>query len=180
MSNAGPVADRDPATHPRRIRRLAALLLLLLAIELAGLALVGTGSGPALSAGEVPTGSVAGGEFVVTSTVTALPGCSGPGPLLPGVDRCLTYTVHNLLRSPITVTAISIAGVTAPAGCAPSNLDLDRTAFAGALEVPAGGMASAPGVPIALRETGINQDACKGVSFGLTLTGRARHGPVVP
>ena len=44
--------------------------------------------------------------------------------LYPGVQRYLWYTAHNPMTVPITVTSMSIATVTPPAGCPTSNLDL--------------------------------------------------------
>ena len=112
----------------------------------------------------------------MSSAITRAPGCHGPGPLVPGVDRCLTFTIRNLLTAPITVTAVSISSVGAQASCPASNLDLGRTALAGAVTVPGGGTVAAPGGRIALRDTATNQDACKGASFTFTLTGTARVG----
>jgi hypothetical protein len=113
----------------------------------------------------------AGTDFTITSTISAFPGCTGSGLLFPGVDRCLTYQVHNNLAVPITVGTLAIASVAASAGCPASNLDLTRTTYTGALTVTAQGTADAPGLPISLLDTTANQDACKNVTFDFVYTG---------
>jgi hypothetical protein len=117
--------------------------------------------------------SAVDGEFLIDSSVTSLPECTETALLYPGIERCLLYTVHNPLPNPITVTKISIAEVRALPGCDASSLDVSGSDFSGALDVPAGGDATTPPLRIALRETGVNQDACQGATFSLTFTGMA-------
>jgi hypothetical protein len=117
----------------------------------------------------------AGTDFTITSTISALPGCTGSGLLFPGVDRCFTYHVHNNLAASITVGMLAIASVAAPAGCPASNLDLTRTTYTGSLTVPANGTASAPGLKISLIDTTANQDACKNATFNIVCTGGAGY-----
>jgi hypothetical protein len=178
---AGVGAGPGPAGAWRRTRRLAAILLWILVLELASIAVTSPGPGQstasATSRGLV---NVAGGTFVITGTVASFPACDREVPLVPGIERCLVYEVHNLLDTPITVTAVSIGSVDAPDACPASNLDLARTVFTGAVLVPAVGTASTPGRPIALRDTATNQDACKGATFEFTFTGAATVGAAAP
>jgi hypothetical protein len=166
-------------------RRVALSVILLLAVlslaELFGIALrsLDQGHPPLLSASTGRAGTV-DQAFVVSGAVTTLPGCSDPAAFMPGVDRCLVYTVHNPGSAPITVISIAIASVDAPAVCPASNLDLERSAFAGVLTVPAGVTVTVPGVPIAMRNTAVNQDGCKDASFTFTFTGVARNGAGKP
>jgi hypothetical protein len=106
-------------------------------------------------------------DFSIRSSVS--------GPLLPGVERRLAYSVENPLDVPITVQAISIAAVSAPAACPASNLDLGATAFTGALNIGPGATATAPSVPISLLDDTANQDACKEVTFTFSYTGSATY-----
>ena len=53
------------------------------------------------------------------------------------MTRYLWYTVSNPLPEPITVTALGIAHVDAPASCPTANLDLGDPTFTGAFVVPA-------------------------------------------
>jgi hypothetical protein len=180
MPSAETAAQRD-GTHSRRLRRIAAILALLLLLELAGVALHTADRGqPSVSASSTGQAAAAGWQFVVSSSVAAFPACTVPVPLSPGIDRCLVYTVHNPGDTPITVTEISIARVDAPETCPADNLDLGRTTFTGALVVPAGAFVPAPGVPIALRETHRSQDGCLGASFTFIYTGSARVGAPAP
>jgi hypothetical protein len=84
------------------------------------------------------------------------------------------YTVHNSLTEPITVTALQIGSVVAPAGCPAANLDLSQTTFSGSLDVPGAGSATVE-VPISMIESGVNQDACKNVTFGFAYSGTATY-----
>ena len=161
----------------RRVRRLTAALLLVLLLELAG-AMLGRpgGSQPDVSAASTGQAAAGNGGFVISSTITAFPECRDPAALAPDVDRCLVYTVRNPGSSQITVTAISIAIVDAPDTCPSDNLDLVRTSFTGVLAVAADGTASTPGLPIALRDTGKDQDGCRGATFTFTFSGTAHNG----
>jgi hypothetical protein len=142
---------------------------------IAGVAAVVIVSASLVGPGRPARALAAGTDFTITSTVSALPGCTGSGLLFPGVDRCLTYHVHNNLAAPITVGTLAIASVAAPAGCPASNLDLTRTTYTGSLTVPANGTASAPGLRISLIDTTANQDACKNVTFNFVYTGGAGY-----
>jgi hypothetical protein len=115
-----------------------------------------------------------GTDFSITSTVTASPGCATAALLYPGTAQCLTYTVHNSLNVPITVSSLSIPSVTAPATCPVSNLDLTATTFSGSLIVPAMGTNTAS-VPISLKDTPANQNICEGASFDFTYSGSATY-----
>ena len=78
-------------------------------------------------------------DFSISSTISSSSATRPRREPVPGTDRYFWYTVSNPLHAPITVTAMSIpsGGVTAPAGCAASNLDLTHTTFSGSLVVPA-------------------------------------------
>jgi hypothetical protein len=120
-----------------------------------------------------------GTGFTITSTITAWPSCpTSPTVLLvPGVTACLTYTVQNPMTVPITVTSMSIADVTSPAGCPTSNLDYSSTTFSGPLVVPASGT-NAVSVPISLVDTGTNQDSCENTTFSFDYEGTATYSEV--
>jgi hypothetical protein len=77
------------------------------------------------------------------------------------------------LTTPITVTALGISNVEAPAACPALNLDLGDPTFAGAVVVPARGSRTVPAPkPISLINLPtVNQDACKNVTFRFTFTG---------
>ncbi len=161
----------------RRLLQLAAILLLVLLLELAGLLLSAPDQGqPAVSAASYGHTATTGGDFIISGEIAPLPDCSGVATLVPGVDRCLVYTVRNPGPAPIAVTSISISKVGAPDVCPVSVLDLERTTFTGTLMVAAGGTATVSSGRIALRDTGENQDACKGAEFTFTFTGTARRG----
>jgi hypothetical protein len=145
----------------------ASLIVGVAAVVIAGASLVGPGR-PARAL-------AAGTDFTITGTLSALPGCTGSALLFPGVDRCLTYQVHNNLAVPITVGTLSIASVAAPAGCPASNLDLTHTTYSGSFTVPANETASAPGLRISLIDTTANQDACEDVSFNFVYAGGAAY-----
>src|SRR5664280_1587483 len=115
-----------------------------------------------------------GTGFTITSTVTASPSCSVAARLYPGTPRCLTYTVHNSLKVPITVNSLSIAAVAAPSTCPANDLDLSGTTFSGSLTVPATGTNSTS-VPVSLTDTGTNQNLCQGASFNFTYSGTATY-----
>jgi hypothetical protein len=55
-----------------------------------------------------------------------------------------------------------------------SNLDLSQTTFSGSLVVPAGGT-NRVSVPISLRDTNVNQDSCKSVTFHFVYSGTATY-----
>jgi hypothetical protein len=145
----------------------ASLIVGVAAVVIVGASLVGPGA-PARTL-------AAGTDFTITGTLSALPGCTGSALLFPGVDRCLTYQVHNNLAVPITVGTLSIASVAAPVGCPASNLDLTRTTYTGSFTVPANGTVSSPGLRISLLDTTANQDACKNVTFSFVYTGGAGY-----
>ena len=116
----------------------------------------------------------AGSDFTITSTISSsATSATGPALLYPGVTRYLWFTVHNPLTSPITVTALGISNVDAPASCPTANLDLGAPVFAGAFVVPANGSLTVPTPrPISLINLPtVNQDACKNVTFTFTYMG---------
>jgi hypothetical protein len=178
---AGVGAGPDPAGAWRRTRQLAAILLWLLVLELASIAVTAPGPGQSTAtATSRGLAKVAGSTFAVTGTIAAAPACDREAPLVPGIERCLVYTIHNLLDTPITVTAISIQHVDAPEACPAASLDLTQSAFTGAVVVPAGARAATPGRPIVLRHLATNQDACKGATFTFTYAGTATAGAAAP
>jgi hypothetical protein len=104
------------------------------------------------------------------------------GQLYPGAPpRALALTLSNPNRVAIFVTALSVTASTSPPGCpAASNLALTQSSVSSAtpVQVPAEGSVTLPaqGVSaptIALLDLPVNQDACRGVGFGLTYTGSA-------
>jgi hypothetical protein len=122
----------------------------------------------------------AGTNFGITSTISSSSSSQVPATLNLGpAATYLWYNVSNSLSVPITVNSLDISGVTAPAGCAASNLDLSRTTFSGSLLVPAkvGSVngTNAVAVPISLIDDHSNsQDGCKNVTFNFTYTGTAQ------
>jgi len=120
---------------------------------------------------------IAGTNFTVTSTISDSPSVQTPALLYPAAPRYLWYTVQNPLTVPITVSSLSTAADPAfpvPPGCPMSNLDLSQTAFSGSLVVPSGGT-NRVSVPISLRDTNVNQDACKSVTFRFLYSGTATY-----
>ena len=116
----------------------------------------------------------AGSAFTISSNIYGSPACSGSTPsLLPGVTDCAVFTIHNSLTVPITVQNISTTLSSPPAGCPASNFTLPN--FIGSLSVPAGGSVSTDGIPISLKDTGTNQDACQGATLAFTYTGNAQY-----
>lgn len=125
----------------------------------------------------------ASAAFTISSVIyTAPPGafpalsCTGsPALLYPGVTRCMVFSIHNDLSRPITVeniaSGLSSTFPTPPAVCSGSNLSLP--AFSGALVVPAGATVAGPGLPISLKESHSNQDACKNLTYHFSFTGMA-------
>ncbi len=119
-----------------------------------------------------------GTGFSVTSTVYPSPACSGtPALLYPGITRCAVFSVHNSLTVPITVLTITTGldgSYTAPpAICAGSNLTLPN--FSGSFTVAGGASANSPGVPIALNDSGTNQDACENFTYHFVFSGTAQY-----
>jgi hypothetical protein len=111
------------------------------------------------------------GEFPALS-------CTGsPALLYPGVTRCMIFTVHNDLNRSITVeniaSTISSDFAAPPAVCSGSNLSLP--VFSGKLVVPGGATMVGPGLPITLKESRSNQDACKNLTYHFSFTGTALY-----
>jgi hypothetical protein len=130
-----------------------------------------------VSIATVPTKSpkfvlTSGTGFEITSTISSSSTSQIAALLYPGVQRYLWYTAHNPMKVPITVTSMSIAVVTPPAGCPTSNLDLSSTTFHGFLVVPASGT-NAEWVAISLKDTGTNQDSCENKVFNFVFAGTA-------
>jgi hypothetical protein len=125
----------------------------------------------------------AGSDFTISSTISSsVTSSAGPALLYPGVTRYLWFTVHNPLAAPITVTALGISNVEAPAACSTANLDLGDPTFAGAVVVPARSARTVPAPkPIALIDLPtVNQDACKNVTFRFTFTGSGWYSDTPP
>jgi hypothetical protein len=115
-----------------------------------------------------------GTGFEITSTISRSPTSQIAALLYPGAQRYLWYTAHNPMKVPITVTSMSIAAVSAPAGCPISNLDYRNTTFFGSLVVPASGSKSVS-VPISLKNTSKNQDSCENTTFNFVYAGTATY-----
>jgi len=178
-------ADGDD-TAGRRQRRVHLLLalnfaLLLLLLQLTASVFRSPGQGlSAITSAFAGLVADAGEDFVISGTVTAFPACTDPAALLPGLDRCLVYTVRNPRSAPITVPSISISEVGGPAACPGDNLDVERAVFSGELDVPAGATTVLPGVPIALRAAAANEGGCRGATFTFDFTGTAVNGSGAP
>jgi len=126
-----------------------------------------------------------GTGFAITSTTYSTP--SGPYPastcsrspalLYPGITRCDVFTVHNNLSVPIKVqnitTALDGSRPAPPAVCTGSNLTLPT--FSGSFAVTGGSTANLPGVPIALKDSGTNQDVCENFTYHFVYSGSARY-----
>jgi hypothetical protein len=130
----------------------------------------------------VPTKSpkfilTSGTGFTITSTISSSPTSQIAALLYPGVQRYLWYTAQNPMTVPITVTSMSIAEVTSPAGCPTSNLDYSSTTFSGSLVVPASGT-NAVAVPISLIDTQTNQDSCENTTFNFVYSGTATYSEI--
>ena len=115
-----------------------------------------------------------GTGFSITSTISSSPTGQIAALLYPGAQRYLWYTAYNPLKVPITVTSMSIAVVTPPAGCTTNNLDYSGTTFSGSLVVPALGTNSVS-VPISLVDTGTSQDSCENTTFDFVYAGTASY-----
>jgi len=125
-----------------------------------------------------PFGLTSGTGFNIASTIYPSPACSGtPALLYPGTTRCAVFTVHNNLTVPITVQTITTAldgrYTAPPAICAGPNLILPD--FSGPFTVAGGGSANIPGVPIALKDSGTNQDVCENFTYHLLISGKATY-----
>jgi hypothetical protein len=118
-----------------------------------------------------------GAGFTITSTISSSPTTQITALLYPGVQRYLWYTAQNPMTVPITVTSMSIAEVTSPAGCPTSNLDYSSTTFSGSLVVPASGT-NAVAVPISLIDTQTNQNSCENTTFYFDYAGAATYSEV--
>jgi hypothetical protein len=119
-----------------------------------------------------------GTGFTITSAIYASPACSGtPALLYPGITRCAVFSVHNSLTVPITALTITTgldgSYPAPPAICAGSNLTLPN--FSGSFTVAGGGSANSPGVPIALNDSGTNQDACENFTYHFVFSGTAQY-----
>ena len=157
----------------KHFRRTTAVLPSAVALVIAALVfvLVSIATGPTKSPKFVLT---SGTGFSITSTISSSPTTETPALLYPGAQRYLWYTAQNPMTVPITVTSMSIASVTPPAGCATSNLDYSSATFYGSLVVPASGTNSVS-VPISLIDTGTNQDSCENTTFNFTYAGTATY-----
>lgn len=127
----------------------------------------------------------AGYKWKLSSSGNRLPftisGNAG-GQLYPGAPpRRIALTLSNPNRDAIFVTALTVTVTGSPPGCpAEGNLRLTQSSVSGTtpVQVPAEGSVTLPtqGVSaptIALLDLPVNQDACRGMSFGLTYSGSA-------
>lgn len=103
------------------------------------------------------------------------------GPLYPGAAPLpIRIVISNPNEVAITLTALKVIASGGAPGCDPAtNVALTAPAL-GRSEprIPAGGSlvlpsATIPAPTIALRELGVNQDACKGAKFSLSFSGSA-------
>jgi hypothetical protein len=120
-----------------------------------------------------PTPSVTP-NFTISSTISSSSTSQIPALLYPGVQLYLWYNISNPQQVAITVNSVGISGVSAPSGCAISNLDFSQTSFSGSLAIPAMS-SSAVSVPISLIDTNTNQDSCEGTTFNFTYSGSATY-----
>lgn len=161
-----------------RTRVQTSVVALVTAAFVAGVALVAVGLTQSPASATLTSG------FSITSTIYTTPSdafpaatCSGtPALLYPGVTRCVVFTVTNNLKAPITVQSITIALDSAypasPSGCSASNLNLPS--FSGSFTVaPSGATAKSPGLAISLKDSGTNQDNCKGATLHFKYSGTA-------
>ena len=116
-------------------------------------------------------------SFTITSSIYPSPACSGSTALLyPGIARCMIFRVHNNLKATISVqnltTALDTTNYPAiPADCAGTNLVLPT--YSGSFNVPGGGDATSPGVPVELKDYGAPQNDCENYTYHLNYTGSA-------
>ncbi len=116
-------------------------------------------------------------SFTITSSIYPSPACSGsPALLYPATTRCMVFSVHNNLKATISVQSISTALDTTnfsapPADCAGTNLTLPT--FSGSFNVPGGGDATSPGVPIELKDNGAPQNDCENYTYNFVYSGNA-------
>ena len=160
----------------KTLRQASTVALGIAALVIAALVfiLVSIATGPTKSPKFVLT---SGTGFSITSTISSSPTSQIAALLYPGVQRYLWYTAQNPMTVPITVTSMSIAEVTSPAGCPTSNLDYSSTTFSGSLVVPASGT-NAVAVPISLIDTSTNQDSCENTVFNFVYAGTATYSEV--
>ncbi len=146
---------------------LAAVMLLVSTVDLLGrptpAAAAGPDSGPA---------------FTISSTISSSAiSADPPAQLSLGAQRYLWYRVGNPLSVPITITALDIESVDAPATCSVTNLDLGDPEFTGAHVVPPRSTNVVPApAPISLiNKPNVNQDGCKNATFRFTFSGTAQY-----
>ena len=106
----------------------------------------------------------------VTGSISSSPTRLVAAPFCPGARRYLWYSAHNPLKVPITVTTMSVATVTAPAGCTASGLDLSATRFSGSLVVPPSGSRTVA-VPISMEK----RASCANATFSFSFAGTANY-----
>ncbi len=122
-----------------------------------------------------------GWRVVEPEPFTVEPRPARVGPLYPGAAPLpIRVVISNPNDVPITVTALRVGASGGGSGCDPAaNLNLTAPDLAtthpripahGSLSLPS---ATIPAPTIALRETGVDQDACQGASFNLSFTGSA-------
>ncbi|MBS1846064.1 MAG: hypothetical protein JST53_16735 [Actinobacteria bacterium] len=103
------------------------------------------------------------------------------GPLYPGAAPLpIRIVISNPNEVAITLTALKVTASGGAPGCDPATNVALTTPALGRWEprIPAGGSlilpsAIIPAPTIALRELGVNQDACKGAKFSLSFSGSA-------
>jgi hypothetical protein len=124
----------------------------------------------------------AGEDFTIAGQLSSTPSPAvTPARFFPGTQRFLVLTVTNPQQVAIVVDALGVSvapdstSTPRPADCPVSDLDLSQASFTGSLSVaPDGGTASA-WLPVALKDTGTNQDGCEGATFFFDYTGSAQY-----
>lgn len=123
------------------------------------------------------SGTATAGNVAALTVAQDGPAVTGLFPGGPSSTRGLTVTnpgASDVLVSAFTATPASVAPVVSAPGDPACVAGTDFTAAAASITpttVPAGGSVTFPAaVTIAMAETGVNQDACKGVTLTVDYT----------
>ena len=155
---------RNPEARPRRRRIAAVVIITALFLGGGGAAYAywtTTGSG----SGTVTAGSPPAVTIAQTSTTGTL--------VLGGAGMTITGTINNPGTSPVYVTtlALSVTGATdskgATVACTLTDLTFSVPSIPIGVDIPAGGSKTWTDT-IALADTAVNQDACKGANIAIS------------
>ena len=161
---------RERGTRVRRLAVGLAAACLVLGVEASG-----AGGSAAVASGPA--------TFAVSGSVRSVPADGFPASacgraletLAPGVTRCLAVRFDNRLDRPLSVrtlvTSLDPSFPPPPEGC--TGADLVLPVLGDPVAVPARGSASGPALPIMMRDSGSNQDACKDTVLHLAFTASA-------